>query len=77
MIIHSRLQEQFDQLQERFDHLLERCKPFIQALEQFPNIAQWLTNKVNNLIFEQMNQRNDSQSEHSKKAHKANRGIER
>jgi len=73
----DRLQEQFDQLQERFDHLLERCKPFIQALEQFPNIAQWLTNKVNNLIFEQMNQRNDSQSEHSKKAHKANRGIER
>ena len=48
----NRLQEEFDQLQSRFDQLIEKCKPFIEALEHFPNIAKWLSYKVESLISE-------------------------
>ena len=48
----NRLQEEFDQLQSRFDQLIEKCKPFIEALEHFPNISKWLSYKVESLISE-------------------------
>ena len=48
----NRLQEKFDQLQSRFNQLVEKCKPFIEALEHFPNIANWLVNKVAELSSE-------------------------
>lgn len=48
----NRLQEKFDQLQSQFNQLVEKCKPFIEALERFPNIAKWLTYKVESLLSE-------------------------
>ena len=48
----DKLQEKFDQLQEKFDQLQEKCKPFLQALEQFPSIAKLLITKVQELSLQ-------------------------
>ena len=54
----DKLQEKFDQLQEKFDQLQEKCKPFLQALEQFPNIAKLLITKVQELSLQREVSRN-------------------
>ena len=48
----DKLQEKVAQLQDRLDQLYEKCKPFLQALEQFPNIAKWLISKVQELSLQ-------------------------
>ena len=48
----DKLQEKFDRLQEKFDQLQEKCKPFLQALEQFPSIAKLLITKVQELSLQ-------------------------
>ncbi len=48
----EKLQDKLDQLQDRFNQLYEKCKPFLQALEQFPSIAKLLITKVQELSLQ-------------------------
>ena len=48
----EKLQDKLDQLQDRFNQLHEKCKPFLQALEQFPSIAKLLITKVQELSLQ-------------------------
>ena len=70
----DKLHEKFDQLQEKFDQLYEKCKPFLQALEQFPNIAKWLVFKVQELSAQRGEPRESksiSQSDSRKERHRS------
>ena len=74
----DKLQDKLEQLQERFDQLYEKCKPFLQALEKFPNIAKWLITKVQELSLQHEALRESksiSQSD-TRKAHHRSRDLD-
>ena len=74
----DKLQDKLEQLQVRFDQLYEKCKPFLQALEKFPNIAKWLITKVQELSLQHEALRESksiSQSD-TRKAHHRSRDLD-
>ena len=47
-----RLSNALDQLQEKYDQLVERCRPFLDALEHFPEVVHKFVDLVKGLFRE-------------------------
>ena len=72
-----------ERMKTKYDELKEKCRPFLQALEHFPEVAKLFTEKVKQLFsFKEAQERAEKEAREKErqeriKARKNKRGMER
>ena len=72
-----------ENMKSRYNELKEKCRPFLQALEHFPEVAKLFTEKVKHLFsFKEAQERAEKEAREKErqeriKARKSKRGMER
>ena len=72
-----------ENMKSRYNELKEKCRPFLQALEHFPEVAKLFTEKVKQLFsFKEAQERAEKEAREKErqeriKARKSKRGMER
>ena len=72
-----------ENMKSRYNELKEKCRPFLQALEHFPEVAKLFTEKVKQLFsFKEVQERAEKEAREKErqeriKARKSKRGMER
>lgn len=67
-----------ERMKTKYNELKEKCRPFLQALEHFPEVAKLFTEKVKQLFsFKEAQERAEKERQERIKARRNKRGMER
>jgi len=81
--IFGRKGDALERMKTKYNELKEKCRPFLQALEHFPEVAKLFTEKVKQLFsFKEAQERAEKEAREKErqeriKARRNKRGMER